>query len=267
MRDAAIDPLRQSGRGGARVRSSGAPSLDGMVDERPAPRGSKTGAARVGGVMTSAAIAAQRLGGRRGGPSVARGRSTPGALARLRGRLPRIRPFKALTVGVFSVALVGIVANAMVFQRGRHPAPLFGLGHSVEGAPDPAQQAAASPPPAPVPVEPTGTIAPPAAPVPAAPPAAAAAPASAPRHAAAKRREDGIGGLIKAVAPSAAAHPRPGRPASRPATADAAATHPRPAARPEAKPDVKPRPEHRARAEATAAADARPAPRKAADAR
>lgn len=37
----------------------------------------------------------------------------------------RDHPLKALATGSFAIVLVGIIANATVFQRSRHPAPLF----------------------------------------------------------------------------------------------------------------------------------------------
>ncbi len=252
MRDAAIDTHRSPARGSGRSRAAGAPPLDDMVGEGPVSRGTP----RRGGI-TSAAVAAQRLGG---GRSAARGRAGPGLVARFYGRLPRVRPLKALTVAAFGVALVGIVANAMVFQRGHHPSPLFGLGRSVDGAPDAAGTAAALPaPPVPAPVEKTGTIPPaPAAPVEAPPPAAAPAPSPAPAHHAAARvhREDVP--APRSAAATAMAHPRPGhaapahakaepRPEKSEAGADPVAkllageARPaKPEAKPGSKPDAKP---------------------------
>ena len=124
---------------------------------------------------------------------------------------------KALTVAAFGVALVGIVANAMVFQRGHHPSPLFGLGRSVDGSSDAAQlTAAALPAPVPpVPVERTGTIPQAAAaPVDLGPPAIAATPRPAPVHHAAAKVLHESGSTPKAAdAARAGAHPRPGHPA------------------------------------------------------
>ena len=219
LRDAAIDPHRSSGRA-PRSRTAGAPPLDGLLDEAPGARGAR-GPAKPGR-MTSAAIAAQRLGGGRNvamSVAKARRRAAPGLLARLRGRLPRVRPLRALTISAFAVALVGIVANAMVFQHGRHPAPLFGLGRSLDGQVDADRQAATPVPSAPVPAERTGSV-PPPAPAPAAvepapaPVAAKPAPAAVPpaHHAAGAkpRHEDGIGSLLAAKPGPHAAHPRPG---------------------------------------------------------
>ena len=277
MRDAAIDPLRQPGRGAARPRTAGAPPLDGVLDDGMGPRGQK-GSARQGRA-TSAAIAAQRLGGGRNvalSVAQARRRAAPGLLSRLRARLPRIRPLRALAVAAFGIALVGIVANAMVFQHGRHPAPLFGLGRSIDGQPEVGQQAAAPSLPAPVPVSPpverTGSTTPPAPspaavepdpvavapkPVPAAPVHRAAAPKA--RHEEA-RHEDGIGAMLAA---KPAAHPRPGqavkaaaKPAAKPGTASGAAVGRK----------AEPKPEHKgetAKASPAAAAQT-PADRRAA---
>ncbi len=213
MRDAALDPLRQSGRAPRRPRPSGAPPLDGVAGEGLSPRVVKP-VARDNG-PTSAAIAAQRLGG---GRAAARRRDAPGLVARLRERLPHIRPFKVLTVSAFSIALVGIVANAMVFQRGHHPAPLFGLGRSIDGQPaTPPQSVAERPAPVTSPAVDrtgTGTVAP-AASAPAAvdpaPRPVEPAPRSAPavHHAAKTRDPDAIDSLLSSAAP-AAAHPRPG---------------------------------------------------------
>ncbi len=246
LRDAAIDSHPQPGRGAARPRTAGAPPLEGMLGEGVSPRGPKPASRQ--NRVASAAVAARRLGG---GRALGRGeRGEPGLVTRLRSRLPRIRPFKALTVSVFSIALVGIVANAMVFQRGRHPAPLFGLGGSVDGQPDAAQRTVAvAPPPAPAPAaDHTGTISPALTPVPAqtldlAPPVAIAAPKPVPTHhvAAPKpHRQDGIGGLLAGTAPASATHRRPGHPAAKPEASHAdAATAAAALAHPDAAPQVK----------------------------
>ena len=216
LRDAAIDPHRQSGRGAARARSAGAPPLDGLLGEGTASRVAQPVARK--SAMTSAAIAAQRLGGGRTAAAALAGgrrRAEPGVVSRLRSRFPRIRPLKLLTTAVFSVALVGIVANAMVFQRGRHPAPLF--GQSAEGQGEAVNHAAATAAaPAPAPVERTGSV-PSASPAPAAAPAPVAAPAARPTpiHRAATRPhpEDRAGAVPGAKPPAASAearHPRPG---------------------------------------------------------
>ena len=214
LREAAIDPLRHPGRGPARPRTAGAPPLDGVLDEGVTARGAK-GSGRQG-KASSAAIAAQRLGGGRNvalSVAQARRRAEPGLLARMRGRMPRVRPLRAVTISVFSLALVGIVANAMVFQHGRHPAPLFGLGRSIDGQPEVGQQAAA-PAPAPLPAERTGSLAPPPAPAVVEPRPEAVAPKPvAPVHRAAvpkPRHEDGIGSLLAPGSAAPVAHPRPG---------------------------------------------------------
>lgn len=215
MREAAIDTHRSTARG-ARSRTGGAPPLDDLIGEGPIGRN----APRRGGV-SSAAIAAQRLGGGRSAGRAAQSRREKRFSTMVRARLPRIRPLKALTIAAFGVALVGIVANAMIFQRGHRPAPLFGLGHTIDGASDAAQRtAAALPPPAPpVPAEKTGTIPTPlsAAAVPAAPAEPAqpvvAAPKATPEHHAPKiHHEESAKPKAEGVA-TATAHPRPGHPA------------------------------------------------------
>ena len=220
-----------------------------MLGEGLGPRSNKS-AARTSG-PSSAAIAAQRLGG--GRAAAARRRSEPGFAARLKARLPRIRPFKVLTVSAFSIALVGIVANAMIFQRGHHPAPLFGLGRSVDGQPEAAppsvveRSAPVATPAVPAPREPAALAPPPPAPpvvVDPTPRAAAAVPPKPVHHAAPKPHQvDAIGGLLSA-APKPAAHPRPGAVASKPSAAakpapvtDAAGTasHAKPVTKPDHK--------------------------------
>ena len=42
--------------------------------------------------------------------------------------------FKAVGGAAFSLVLIGIVANAVWFQRGRHPAPLFATGQTASEA-------------------------------------------------------------------------------------------------------------------------------------
>ncbi len=238
MRDAALDPLRPTLRGATRPRSSGAPPLDGMLGEGLSPRSPKP-AARSNG-PTSAAIAAQRLGGGRGAAS--RRRNEPGIAERLKARLPRIRPFKILAVSAFSIALVGIVANAMIFQHGHHPAPLFGLGRSIDGQPDALRTVGEPPAPVatpavPAPLQPAALAPPPSAPpvvVDPAPRAAAPVGLKPIHHTAAKPQPaDAIGGLLSASS-APVAHPRPGAVASKPKSVVAA--------KPVAKPDHKVKP-------------------------
>jgi hypothetical protein len=230
LRDAALDPLRPTLRGANRSRSSGPPPLDGMLGEGISPRPSKSSSRKSG--PTSAAIAAQRLGG--GRVAATRRRDDPGFVGRLRARLPRIRPFKLLTVSAFGVALVGIVANAMVFQHGHHPAPLFGFGGSIDGRAEPVQHAAAEPsaaasapvpaPAAPIPAVNPPIVAPPPVPsvvVDPVPRAAPAAPKPIVAHHTAPKPHgtDAIGNLLSTAAPSSAAHPRPGHVAAKAASA------------------------------------------------
>ncbi len=196
MRDAAIDPLRPARRSGA---GPGNPAF--------------------GGVTSSAAIAARRLGGHQATPSQSRG--PDGLLAGILSRTSRIRPWKALATGLFSLTLVGIVANAVVFQKGRHPAPLLGTSQAVPAG----QREAAA----------TRTLDPPAAPAPpparsgpvAAVPVNDAAtssdeipPASVKRAGAKPQRVDAIGKMLHAK--SAVAETVPAGPASAEKASDAA---------------------------------------------
>ena len=123
MRDAAIDTPRQAQRSGTGRRNSSLP----------------------GAAPTSAAVAAQRLGGGRtragAGPRQSDGRGQsrairdqPSAFSRLRTRLTPLVSYKAVGGAAFSLVLIGIVANAVWFQRGRHPAPLFGAGQTISEA-------------------------------------------------------------------------------------------------------------------------------------
>lgn len=227
LRDAALDPLHSAVRGSSRAKPSGAPPLDSMLGEGLSPRPAKP-AARAKG-PSSAAIAAHRLGG--GRAAAGRRRAEPGLAARLAARLPRVRPFKLLTVSAFSIALVGIVANAMIFQRGHHPAPLFGLGRSIDGQPEAAQPSVAersttvAPPATPAPLDRAALAPPPPAPpavVDPAPrlPAAPVAPKpNLVHHAAPKPHQvDAIGGLLSAATVTQP-HPRPGVVTPKPGTA------------------------------------------------
>lgn len=261
LRDAAIDSHPQPGRGNARPRTSGAPALEGMLGEGVSPRGPKPVSRQ--GRVSSAAVAARRLGG---GRVLGGGRpGDPGLLMRLRARLPRIRPLRAFTVSVFSIALVGIVANAMVMQRGHHAAPLFGLGGSVDGQPDAAQRTVAvAPLPVSAPVDHTGTIAPFLSPAPVSapadfgPPVAVATAKPTPIHhvAAKPHHQDDIGGLLTGTAPDPATHRRPGHPAGKPQSlhAGSAAT----LAHPDAAPQVKGHPKPHAAKLASAKAEPSP---------
>ena len=67
----------------------------------------------------------------------------PSAFSRLKGRFAPLLSYKAVGGAAFSLVLIGIVANAVWFQRGRHPAPLFATGQTGSEA--------EAPPPLPVP--------------------------------------------------------------------------------------------------------------------
>lgn len=89
-------------------------------------------------------------------------RDDPSAFSRLKDRLVPVVSLKALGGAAFSLVLIGIVANAVWFQRGRHPAPLFATGETI---PEPGWPA--SPPlpmPRPLPVAEAATVAPESAP-------------------------------------------------------------------------------------------------------
>ena len=63
-------------------------------------------------------------------------RDEPSVLSRLKDRLAPIVSLKTLGGAAFSMVLIGIVANAVWFQKGRHPAPLFATGLAEPGLPE-----------------------------------------------------------------------------------------------------------------------------------
>lgn len=104
------------------------------------------------------------------------------ASARRRKKRPGLRVdmrkvARLAAVGMSASLALGIMVNALVLQKSRHPAPLF--GKTVALAPPPASAAVAARTPAP-----TQAVAPTVAPEP-------AAPAARPRHAAADKSNEG----------------------------------------------------------------------------
>ena len=137
-------------------------------------------------------------------------KSAAGA-ARSKARVLRGRALATVASSAFAALMCGIVLNATVFQKGHHPAPLF--GPAAEGAPPPPAARAAVPP-QPL-VRTVGTDAPATAPadlhpLPAAP--AAAVKPSVPATAARPDRETVA--HERAESPPAAARAKPGLPAA-----------------------------------------------------
>ncbi len=77
-------------------------------------------------------------------------RDDPGALSRLKDRVAPLVSLRGLGAAAFSLVLIGIVANAVWFQRGRHPAPLFATGQPVSESVWPASPPLPTPRPQPV---------------------------------------------------------------------------------------------------------------------
>ena len=118
------------------------------------------------------------------------------------------RPARTLAVVVVAALATGIALNAVLFQTGHHPAPLFGGPRAIAAAP---KTVAVAPPPMPAPRP--AVLAQPA-PVNAAPaPAVApAAPRAAPREAEAvpvAPKKDPIAALLNGESPQEAAGPTP----------------------------------------------------------
>ncbi len=97
---------------------------------------------------------------------------------RIAGRL-KVPNLRHCLGAALAVALVGIGVNALLLQRERHPAPLFGSAPAARPAPAPAPALAVAPPPRLASVEHDASPAPaPAALPPARPAAAASSPSS-----------------------------------------------------------------------------------------
>lgn len=169
--------------------------------------------------MSSAAVAARRLGG--GHRATAPGsHESDGLLSRMLSRASRIKPFKALATVLFSLTLVGIVANAVVFQKGRHPAPLLGTSQAVPAVQRNVAMRTPEPPDAAAPPSLRSAMVPA---VPAAGPAVSAddiPSASVKRAAPKQQRVDGIGKLLHSK--GAVAETDPAGPASAEKKPDAA---------------------------------------------
>ena len=93
---------------------------------------------------------------------------------RIAGRL-KVPNLRHCLGAALAVALVGIGVNALLLQRERHPAPLFGSAPAARPAPAPAPALAVAPPPRLASVEHDASPAPAPAALPPARPAAAAA--------------------------------------------------------------------------------------------
>lgn len=188
-----------------------APALAGVTDGRP------------------------RSSGPRRPKAAAPKRSSPPSLV----RRAFARPGVTIAGAVFAALMAGVVANAILFQKGHHPAPIFNGGHRtpiepgpVEVAPTPLQPAPSMAPVAapPIPADPAPVVAEPTAAVPAAASPRTAKPA-APVHksTSAPHRTDSIARLIGTLSGSQST-PTPGK------TSAIAAPNPRP--RPSAKASV-----------------------------
>ena len=122
------------------------------------------------------------------------------------------RPGRTLAGVVVAAVVTGIVLNAVMFQTGYHPSPLFGSPRAA--APAPRSVAAAPPLPAPRPASlaPSAPVAPSPAPVVRAPEAPAAAPRAAAREAElapapVTAKKDPIAALLNGETPQEASAP------------------------------------------------------------
>ena len=112
-------------------------------------------------------------------------RARPGKKKRSSFRLDMHKVARYAAVGMSATLALGIMVNALMLQKSRHPAPLFGKGVAI------------APPPAPVAAPAARTPAPAAPPVEQAP-AEVPAPAAKPHHAADKTSEgDAIARLLQ----------------------------------------------------------------------
>jgi hypothetical protein len=116
-------------------------------------------------------------------PRAKRGPSLAAAIVRRLASLPK----RVYVLAAVTAVLGGIGVNALLLQRGRHPAPLFGR----PTAPAPAPAVSAAPPPPQAAQEPAREA--PAAPAPAAEPPARPAPSDS----SAARDTDPIGALLR----------------------------------------------------------------------
>jgi len=120
------------------------------------------------------------------------------------------RPARTLAGVVVAALATGVALNAVLFQTGHHPAPLFGGPRAIAAA-SKTLAVAAPPMPAPRPVSLPQPAPVNATPAPAAPPAAqSAAPRAAPREAEAAplaARKDPIAALLNGETPQEAAGP------------------------------------------------------------
>ena len=115
-------------------------------------------------------------------------------------RLVRAHPLKTAVASVLMLAMAGIVGNAVLFQKGRHPAPLFGTAQHPAAT---SETAAEVPLPAARPEEPAASL-----PLPPAAVQARSAEAE-PARAAAPVSKDGITQLLEGGKPHASAPAEP----------------------------------------------------------
>ena len=124
-------------------------------------------------------------------------------------RLVRAHPGKAAAIVLLGTLMTGIVGNAVLFQHGHHPAPLF-AGAPPAGVPALDSPVGSVPLPTPRPSDLSSGAGTPAAaapgtdPVPTSEPAPAAKPATV-----AKRKTDGIAALLRDEPAAAGATPKP----------------------------------------------------------
>ena len=123
MRDAAIDTPRQAQRSGTGRRNANPSGA--------APTSAAVAAQRLGAGRTRAGAVPRQSGGRGQWREI---RADPSAFSRLKARFAPLISLKAVGGAAFSLVLIGIVANAVWFQRGRHPAPLFATGQTASEA-------------------------------------------------------------------------------------------------------------------------------------
>jgi hypothetical protein len=144
----------------------------------------------------------------------ARGKAKPSILSTLVPRIVSAHPGRTVACAAFAAVLTGIVLNATLFQRGRHPAPLFTTAATVT----PKVPAVPVPTPRPVNMASSEAVTPPAA-MPSSPPAAPSTTAlvppvpvpraAPPRPQAEPVKRDQIAALLKGGGEDASSEPSP----------------------------------------------------------